>query len=77
MKRLTRLVLAAVRSVAGAMAQAQAYPTQPLMYQGKLPFDPLTDFSPVGMVSRLPFVIAVLQRIVAEQKSYAAGLASK
>jgi tripartite-type tricarboxylate transporter receptor subunit TctC len=29
----------------------------PLTYQGKLPFDPLTDFVPVGMVSRLPFFL--------------------
>lgn len=29
----------------------------PLTHPGKLPFDPLTDFAPVGMVSRMPFFV--------------------
>ena len=29
----------------------------PLTHPGKLPFDSLTDFAPVGMVSRLPFYL--------------------
>jgi tripartite-type tricarboxylate transporter receptor subunit TctC len=29
----------------------------PLTHTGKLPFDPLADFAPVGMVSRLPFFL--------------------
>lgn len=29
----------------------------PLTHVGKLPFDPLADFAPVGMVSRIPFFL--------------------
>jgi tripartite-type tricarboxylate transporter receptor subunit TctC len=32
---------------------------QPLVFPGKLPFDPLTDFAPVTMVSHFPFFVLV------------------
>jgi tripartite-type tricarboxylate transporter receptor subunit TctC len=32
---------------------------QPLVFAGKLPFDPLADFAPVSMVSHFPFFIFV------------------
>lgn len=32
---------------------------QPLVFAGKLPFDPLGDFAPVGMVSHFPFFVLV------------------
>ncbi len=32
---------------------------QPLVFAGKLPFDPLVDFAPVTMVSRFPFFLVV------------------
>jgi len=32
---------------------------QPLVFAGKLPFDPLGDFSPVSMVSHFPFFVLV------------------
>lgn len=30
----------------------------PMTHAAKLPFDPLTDFAPIGMVSRMPFFLA-------------------
>ena len=32
---------------------------QPLVFAGKLPFDPLADFAPVSMVSHFPFFVLV------------------
>ena len=32
---------------------------QPFVFAGKLPFDPLADFAPIGMVSRFPFFLVV------------------
>jgi tripartite-type tricarboxylate transporter receptor subunit TctC len=32
---------------------------QPLVFAGKLPFDPLADFAPVSMVSHFPFFVVV------------------
>lgn len=32
---------------------------QPLTFEGTLPFDPLKDFAPVGMISRIPLFLAV------------------
>ncbi len=32
---------------------------QPFVFAGKLPYDPLADFSPIGMVSRFPFFLVV------------------
>jgi tripartite-type tricarboxylate transporter receptor subunit TctC len=32
---------------------------QPFVFQGKLPYDPLGDFAPVGMVSKFPFFLFV------------------
>src|SRR5512140_1484666 len=32
---------------------------QPLVFAGKLPFDPLGDFAPIGMVSHFPFFVLV------------------
>jgi tripartite-type tricarboxylate transporter receptor subunit TctC len=32
---------------------------QPLVFAGKLPFDPLVDFSPVSLVSHFPFFVVV------------------
>jgi tripartite-type tricarboxylate transporter receptor subunit TctC len=32
---------------------------QPFVFAGKLPYDPLADFAPVGMVSRFPFFLVV------------------
>jgi len=58
---------------AGAEAAAKAVPDgytlfftggstmalQPLVFAGKLPFDPLADFAPVSMVSHFPFFVLV------------------
>lgn len=49
----------------------------PLTHPGKLPFDPLQDFAPVSMVSRLPFFLITsptnkynnLKELVADAKS--------
>ncbi len=60
-------------TVIGAEAAAKAAPdgytllvtggstmsVQPLVFQGKLPFDPLADFAPVTMVSHFPFFLVV------------------
>lgn len=32
---------------------------QPFVFQGKLPYDPLGDFAPIGMISRFPFFLVV------------------
>lgn len=32
---------------------------QPLTFEGTLPYDPLKDFDPVGMISRIPLFLAV------------------
>jgi tripartite-type tricarboxylate transporter receptor subunit TctC len=32
---------------------------QPFVFQGRLPYDPLGDFAPVGMVSKFPFFLFV------------------
>src|SRR5690606_32388248 len=32
---------------------------QPLTFEGTLPFDPLKDFEPIGMISRIPLFLAV------------------
>jgi len=32
---------------------------QPFVFKGKLPYDPLGDFAPVGMISRFPFFLVV------------------
>jgi len=60
-------------TVIGAEAAAKAAPDgytlfftggstmalQPLVFAGKLPFDPLADFAPVSMVSHFPFFVLV------------------
>jgi tripartite-type tricarboxylate transporter receptor subunit TctC len=60
-------------TVIGAEAAAKAAPDgytlfftggstmslQPLVFAGKLPFDPLADFAPVSMVSHFPFFLLV------------------
>jgi len=60
-------------TVIGAEAAARAAPDgytlfftggstmalQPLVFAGKLPFDPLADFAPVSMVSHFPFFVLV------------------
>lgn len=35
----------------------------PLVHPTKLPFDPLTDFAPIGMVSRLPFFLVTSSKL--------------
>lgn len=35
----------------------------PLVHPAKLPFDPLTDFVPIGMVSRLPFFLVTSSKL--------------
>ncbi|MCC6211301.1 MAG: hypothetical protein IT513_09695 [Burkholderiales bacterium] len=35
----------------------------PLVHPAKLPFDPLADFVPIGMVSRLPFFLATPSKL--------------
>ena len=77
--------LIAAQAAAGAekdgytlyMSQASTCNVLPIQQEGKMPFDPVKSFTPIGMIGEQPIAIAVNKDVAANTVAELVALANK